>query len=262
MSKRTITVDATGEHVVTTNGVTTTTDAVMKLAVPAYDPSTAKHHPVTGINTELMLAVRDQIMANRAWWNQSVWRDVVPVLNWTGGGEDLRVTPEVLGAAVAYSHEAEPTCGTSMCFAGWATEIARADWVIDAKALKRIHDRGEDPDQYEHHMDSLLVRRDPQGEEEFGLTSWSWLNDLLAERGFTSTTHYITTVPQYATTLLFGKDPHDPLDLFNGNHSYEYVVAAATAYANMTERRLDRYSATDLLWATAGDLGLDTASLY
>lgn len=259
MSTRTITTDATGEHVVTSNGVTTTTDAVMRLAVPAYDPRTAVHHPVTGINADLMLAVRDQIEANRTWWNQSVWRDVVETMEWVN--EEFRATPDAIKAAVAYGHESEPACGTSMCFAGWATEIARADWVLDAKALRHIREQDLELSDYEDLYDALLVPWGDGSGPGYRLTGHGWLNELLAERGFTGSTHYKTTVPQYATSLLFGDDPWDPLDLFGSNHSFEYVVAAATYYAGATKRVSDN-DAWDALQSTAHELGLDTENVY
>jgi hypothetical protein len=276
--------------VVTSNGVTTSTASTMKLAVPEFDYRQPNYHPTSGVWRELALAVRDQIMANVQWWDQNTWRNVVTSVTelpnfdaddvWLDRDEgwlDRDENEKYIAAMAAFEKDIfAPACGTSMCAAGWATEIVRADWVVDSKMLVEAAKKNIDlPDD----LNSLLFaprqwwsdRVSPDAPYYASGFTWmalsshgdevdEWVLEQVDARGFAADTHVILTVPVFATAILGIHD--DPTDLFNGSNSYEYVVSALTMLATIDAKPSSlQGSWWDLIHDAALSLNLSTANL-
>jgi hypothetical protein len=242
--------------VVTSNGVTTSTATTMKLAVEEFDWRKPNYHPTSGVWRELALAVRDQIMRNVEWWDQNTWRtfvtDVSDLPNDTTQEYlEREETDAIIKQVIAFEKDMfAPACGTSMCAAGWATEIVRADWVVDSKMVTEGAKKGYYiPDD----LSSMLfvpsewwaqqIDRSVYGGSYGGSYGWNVLhasidpevNEFVIEqvnsRGFTTETHAIVTVPAFASAML-GIDGGD-LNLFGGDNTYAYVVSALTVLATI-----------------------------
>lgn len=126
-TKTVVTTDSGDVSIRTVNGVTTSTTAIYPFEVhtPAFNS--------VGVDVALLDLVLSQIRAAPMLWNQNHWRNLfTDQYTFTSAVNRSRVT---FGSEYADAYQALPAaqqrCGAAMCMAGWAAEIARADWLID-----------------------------------------------------------------------------------------------------------------------------------
>lgn len=216
-----------GEVIETTNGITTVTAAMMKVArreYPNFDPR-------SGVNVELLRAVVENLTAHKEWWDQGSWRTVLEPYEQTIGQLDS------LPSVVAYV-DVEPSCGTALCFAGWATEITPTDFVVDATwALAARTD--PDLEYWADKLESYVLVRADQVHDFTEFENWddviggdSKVEEMLRKRGFTSDTHVLVEISEVAQARL--GIPGDPFDLFGGSNSFEQVLIKARTYEKCT----------------------------
>ena len=83
----------------------------------------------TTVNADLMLKVLNTITRVDGLWDQTQWR-AAEITSFD------RLSPdEQAAASEALDQRQNPSCGTAMCFAGWATQIAKAPFTITTRVL-------------------------------------------------------------------------------------------------------------------------------
>jgi len=231
MARKTLTRTDEQTLIHTTNGVDTMTEAVYVKELKPYD----KPLP-NGFNAELAEDVYQLISTYQSLWDQNVWRrdlsgamghEWATMLELNGRG-DADTLQRELGELRTFQQDmTNPTCGTAMCLAGWVGEMTGADWVIDAKVLRRDKLRVS-PEERISHMSSVLVPKAEWGGwlSEQGVKAELWpssggaLAQHLAARGFSKDKHVIIMVSEYAAFRL-GITPkvYDAAPLFDGSNS-------------------------------------------
>ena len=234
--KKTIEHTDDGYVVHTVNGVDTRTSAFYVRQVPAFEPL------ANGFDIDLAKHVLMQIDKTSTLWHQASWRTLVT--------PDPDFEPQQYEELVTALQEPEPKCGTAMCFAGWVGELSAANWVVDASLLKAAHRTSESTgfarpnlltasEQDEFVL--VTVEEAEQWRTQFcdqalqndvgGLNSdtvGTWVYEQLEARGFTSDTHRIMHVSDYACVQL-GLKHGDIYQLFhpaNGRADLERILKA------------------------------------
>ena len=220
------------EATTTRNGVNTWTANVFRTPLKKYTPLE------NGFNLELANDVYDTISKNPYLWNQASWRDV-DVLDPDFGSEQLLANSKM----VAFEMELDkPACGTTMCFAGWATELVKVDWVVDAYWFDKINrtqaTEMEDPNgtlfDLVNYAEMVLLPNVPGDLVDLdNQMAWTNLPEPLSKRlvarGFTPRTHHLGTV-QDAGQEALGID-HDRLGLFSAGNNLDQIRTIIDGYA-------------------------------
>lgn len=227
-------------QLITTNGRATTTDTIWPF--PVHLPS----RNAVGVDEKLMFDVLGFISGHRHLWEQNAWRRFFDTMETEYLPETMR---EDIEADVALLPAVDPVvidgevdnavtyrCGTQGCFAGWAIEVARCDWVIDAAAYKAL------PYNTGAWTSFILVRREevaPHLEEPWSTSpaqdqwdhvlTYGKVRELVLARGFHPDTHRIVEVQNHAQHLLgIGTDP---LAMFAGENTLAQLRLIARFYA-------------------------------
>lgn len=247
MSTRTVNVVDGAEVVTTTNGVATTTHSVMATehAQPNWRDT---FDPDSGINKAVLAAVR-KVVATSNWWNQSVWRMALGPQEYVSQlkyGLDEQAAGEEIAEVLAFTPDSvENACGTAMCTAGWAAELTRPDWVLDASLLKPQYRERASVSRWDLLDDMIYVRRHDDKAFEYYVTASgsSYIWDVIEDselvradaqaRGFSRDTHDVITVREYAKVAMgIG---NDPLQLFDGDNKLDEVLFRIDTYLAMTK---------------------------
>lgn len=233
----------------TVNGVDTFTASVFNTPLKDYTKRLEN-----GFNLELATDILTMISTNPLLWTQGSWRSVTPI-----GGEHLKAVTEATRSLAAWASDlASPRCATSMCCAGWAVELAKADWVVDGTLLAKVSEAksmhvlmGNVRVDLSPYVELVVVPRTGAADEpklgESGTAlqiiaedgdiqaphpKWLMATPLvehLMARGFTPETHYVTQVATYGAQLLgIG---NDPLRLFGGSNDLDDIERIIDYYA-------------------------------
>ena len=213
--KKTIT-EADGRRVITTtNGVNTTTEALYVFAPKDYAPLP------NGFVRELADDIIGYVERGQGrLWGQGSWRSILN--DGYLGSETLEAIAELNPALVAGA--SYDRCGTTMCVAGWATELTAADWVVDVAAIRKGSTDWDD---------LVLVPRAEWADRlhdttTLPLTAGRYVEDL-KKRGFSSDTHVAVEAATYAERALGLKDG-DTLNLFGASNTWWKVRGIIDAY--------------------------------
>lgn len=222
--KKSIETDGKNYTIRTVNGVNTTTGAVWVKEIKVFEPLP------NGFNLALANEVYAHIEANPLLWDQNSWRRLLDATEITSEGMD----PKELASLLAYEQDLDaPACGTAMCFAGWASELAGADWVADGTTLRQRRNLGmieyvlvpldvANKVTLEHPDNELWLR-----EIKDGLSEEAYSH--VVSRGFSDKTHCLTNVEGYALMQLgLGSDW---LDMFGGYNDLEKIRVCIDTYA-------------------------------
>jgi hypothetical protein len=251
--RKTQTINEQHDTIITnTNGTTTWTSQVLRHPIKAYDTFLDN-----GVNKELMEDVMDSIKASPTLWDQGSWRSIEIWDPQEPTGDYHLVAQEVKALLAFNTDVAElevkpPVCGTSMCMAGWASELSGADWVVDGTVMKMITKdemsvtsnvselselvwvpRGWFMDRVDHDKSSLDYGNTWNGTADY-TSAYFWdelgeeLQIISAKRGFSVASHAVINVSTYAKMAL--GICSDPLRMFDGSNSVKMLSKCADYY--------------------------------
>lgn len=260
---KTIEIRDDGPVAVTTNGGTTITALLYAQGLPETTPLP------NGFDRELADWVVGVIEEREGHlWNQDVWRR---------RAYENEVNPELDIKA----DEKHP-CGTSMCFAGWTTELAGGDHVYDTPAIKArtlnqylmeftavdgtVHQ--VDLSSIENYGESVIVSHEDPATKDLVRAGYATaLRDIpdetlayLHARGFDDAKHVLVSVSDYAAHRLGILEYHrdedgrahwfrsDPFDLFDGENTWPRVKGIIDAYTEMESISAAYHLLSDGTW--------------
>lgn len=249
--KKTITDDRT---IITENGVQTRTEALY--AIPWLTDTTPLPN---GFDRELAVHVANFIGSQRTpgrtngVWDQSVWRSIWWDITTDGvpsHTHNRKVIDTMQSLLQVDNDQAAERCGTTMCLAGWVSEVTAVDWVIDAGVMRLVKQGPLYRQDVEDWEDKLFVRLDwvdahPQRSRWSGTVNREWIdrdyepmNEVIAaaaaDRGFTRETHAVMSVQGYAAArlgIVSYRNVIDPLGLFGGSNGYNGLLALIDVYS-------------------------------
>ena len=234
MSTKTVAVRQGLRGIKTKNGKSTFTATIYDLPLKTYTPLP------NGFNLELAEEVFKIIENTQLLWDQDSWRN--PVWMDPGAPEYDEIVEKIEAITADMK---KPVCGATMCFAGWATECSRMDWVIDGGWFKLVNEQGTQLPQrvaINQYIDQVLIKQDDPvyadlieccGPDDGPPTLFedmpAPLVTNLKKRGFSELTHASFSAGAVAKRLLGIGD--DKLGLFQASNDLEEIRRIIDFYA-------------------------------
>jgi hypothetical protein len=221
----------------------------MTYTAPVFNLPDRTYTPLdNGFNLELAETVLKNIEAHQYMWNQGNWRGIEFFSSKEFGSDDLFADIK----ALTTFEQGTFACGTAMCVAGWAGELSKVDWVVDADLIKKAAKQGNanmriPESRYHLNLNSwadwVLVPIDQSVHAQIWDTLPPAIQRHLARRGFTEKTHKLAPISEWAAKLLGIGD--DPANMFRGGNTIEYINECVNFYAkygaNPTRTQLNRF---------------------